>query len=189
MWRIQDVKSIVGRRGRAALVVACLLVPCLSPAQTATTATMMDSGLFTFLGGHTVLVTVTEVGVPASARIRITLYDAAERTVSRTEGTLGRGSAVRLALPLPPGAGVVQLRASIVINPGTSPGSVPFAVVEDIAPAARGAVTASGTVDALAPEGGTVRTCARCYAPQETPRVEIVPPCSEMFVRRMTSGG
>jgi hypothetical protein len=62
-------------------------------------------------------------------------------------------------------------------------------VFEDLPPAAREIVTASGTVEAAATGGGTVRTCATCYAPERSPGPDTVPPCRDFVVRRVTIGG
>jgi len=141
MWN--DHKSSQGqtrldraRRWFAVCVLVGALLPALGTAQTSGgPTTVLKSGLHSIFEGHTLLLTVTEVGSTAStSTVTIEFLDALDQRRGFATGTMKRGrQPVELAVAIPAGAGYQRLRAIVKITPLTNgEGSEPIVGLEDL---------------------------------------------------------
>ena len=141
MWN--DHKSSQGqtrsgraRRWLAVSVLAGALLPALGTAQTSsgTTVTVLKSGLHSIFEGHTLLLTVTEVGSTTStSTVTIEFLDALDQRRGFASGTLKRARHVQLPVAIPAGAGYQRLRAIVKITPLTNAAaSEPIVGLEDL---------------------------------------------------------
>ena len=131
-----QTRSGRARRWFAVSVLAGAMLPALGSAQTTSGAvvTVLKSGLHSIFEGHTLLLTVTEVGSTTStSTVTIEFLDALDKRRGFASGTLKRGGQVRLPVAIPAGAGYQQLRAIVKITPLTNAeGSEPIVGLEDL---------------------------------------------------------
>jgi len=140
MWNDHESSQGQTRSGRArrwfavcALVGA--LVPALGTAQTSGgPTTVLKSPLHSIFEGHTLLLTVTEVGSTTStSTVTIEFLDALDQRRGFASGTLKRKGHVQLPVAIPAGAGYQRLRAIVKITPLTNgEASQPIVGLEDL---------------------------------------------------------
>ena len=121
------------RRWFAVFVLAVVLLPTLGTAQVYPTV-ILKSGANSVFEGHTLLLTVTEVGSTTStSSVTIEFLDALDVRRGFASGTLKRKGQVQLPVAIPAGAGYQQLRAIVKITPLTNAeGSEPIVSLEDL---------------------------------------------------------
>lgn len=141
-----QIRSSNPRRWLAVCLLAGALLPALVTAQTPASnaaqtpavalVTVLKTGLMSIFEGHFFLLTLTEVGSPASAsEVTIEFRDASDQRRAFTTGTLAEAHPVRLRVPPLAGTGREQLRVIVKITPLTNgTGSEPIAVLEDLDP-------------------------------------------------------
>lgn len=118
--------------GLALCALATLFLPAGLRAQTGSNTTVVQSALHSIYEGHTLFMTVADVGSTAAAStVSVEFRDAADQPRASWSGTLTRTTPVHLRLPLPPGSGLSQLRAVVKITPIVG-GAVPIVSLEDL---------------------------------------------------------
>ena len=125
----------LARRWFAICVLAGALLPALGTAQTSGgPTTVLKSGLHSIFEGHTLLLTVTEVGSTTStSTVTVEFLDALDQRRGFVSGTLKRKGLVQLPVAIPAGAGYQRLRAIVKITPLTNgAGSEPIVGLEDL---------------------------------------------------------
>ena len=140
MSRGAEVKSMIVSKRRIVCLVIAVLVPAIGGAQESARTTVMRSGLHSFFDGHSVLLTVSEIGTVRSAivtsatssLVTIEFRDDADREVASFTGWLTHARPVRLEMPVRSAAGLAQFRAIVTIAGLANGSSVPMAVLEDL---------------------------------------------------------
>jgi hypothetical protein len=137
MWRLHLVTSFTpGRTAWLAAVIVCLLGTASSLAQDQRDqpGQRLDTGYFNIFGGHSVVVTVTDVGAPnATSFVRITVFGATATPIVK-EGTLTPAQPMQLDLPLVARLGRALVRVSVSIAGLPDRGSAPIVGIDDIDP-------------------------------------------------------
>lgn len=118
--------------GLALCALAALSLPVGLRAQTVSNTTVVQSALHSIYEGHTLLMTVADLGSTAAAStVTVEFRDTSNQRRASDSATLTRGTPVRLRLSLPAGSGLTQLRAVVTITPRVG-GSVPIVSLEDL---------------------------------------------------------
>ena len=130
--------GVSGQR-KAVSYLICLTVFLLSigvqAEHAATRSWEVRSGLHSFFGGHLVRLTIFEAGAATVvSRAIVELRNDANRVVARRESVLTRSSPVRLDLRLGDNAGLVQLRAVVIVTTESDGLTAPQVTFEDIHP-------------------------------------------------------